>query len=95
VDLDDPAMLGFNRAAERQMGVLYGKQGQLISDLDDWIKRPGPQALLIAGSAAVIALGCFLFSRVLESEARDAAAGPNPNTEAARPEINPKPEARN
>jgi len=70
---DDPAMLGFNRAAERQMGVLYGKQGQLIEDLNDSLKRPGTQAVLIAVAAAVLAAGCFQFSRLLEFEAKVAA----------------------
>lgn len=76
---DDPAMVGFNRAAERQMSLLYGNQGKLIEDLDNWLKRPGSQALLVAAAAAVLALGCYQFSRLLEFEAHEAAArGPGP-----------------
>jgi hypothetical protein len=80
---DDPAMLGFNRAAERQMGVLYGKQGQLIEDLNDSLKRPGTQAVLIAVAAAVLAAGCFQFSRLLEFEAKvyTEAEGKNSKSE--------------
>jgi hypothetical protein len=70
---EDPSMLGFNRAEERQMGVLYGKQGQLIEAVNDSLKQPGTQALLIGVAAAVVALGCFQFSRVLEFEAQEAA----------------------
>ena len=70
---DDPSMLGFNRAADRQMGYLYGKQGQLIEDLTDSLKRPGTQAILIALAAAVVAVGCFYFARMLEHEATEAA----------------------
>lgn len=70
---DDPAMIGFNRAAERQMGVLFGTQGQLMGDLDELLKQPGTQAILVAAASAVIALGCFQFSRVLEFEAKKAA----------------------
>src|SRR5579863_7784869 len=54
----DPSMLGFNRAADRQMAELYGKQGQLMEDLTDSLKQPGTQAVLIGLAAAVIAAGC-------------------------------------
>lgn len=69
---DDPSMLGFNRAADRQMAILYGKQGQLIEDLNQSLKQPGTQALIIVIAAAVVAAVCFRFSRVLEWEANDA-----------------------
>jgi len=70
---DDPAMVGFNRAAERQLGILYGTQGRLVGDLDNWLAQPGTQAMLTAAAAAVAALGCHFFSRVLEFEARETA----------------------
>jgi hypothetical protein len=69
---DDPSMVGFDRAEQRQMAMLYGKQGQLIEDLESSLKQPGTQAFLIAAAAAVIALGCFYFARILEDEARQA-----------------------
>lgn len=61
---DDPAMLGFNRAAHRQMGMFFGKSGYLIDDFLDSLKQPGTQAILIAATALVIATGCFLFARL-------------------------------
>jgi hypothetical protein len=75
---NDPAMLGFNRAAERQMGVLYGKQGQLIEDLTDSLKQPVTQAILILVGAAAVAGGCLCFARVLNYEAMHADADASP-----------------
>jgi hypothetical protein len=75
---DDLAMVGFNRSEDRQMGLLYGKQGRLIEDLTHALKQPGTQAFLIVAAAAVIAAGCFYFARILEDEAKQAqATGPN------------------
>ena len=73
----DPALLGFDRAERQQMGVLYGKQGQLVEDLDDSLRQPGTQAILIILGAALVAGGCFQFSRVLELEARAGESGSN------------------
>jgi len=61
---DDPAMLGFNRAAHRQMGMFFGKSGYLIDDLLDSLKEPDTQAILIGATALVIAIVCFLFARL-------------------------------
>lgn len=66
---DDPEMLGFNRAEQRQMGILYGKQGQLVDDLSNSLKQPATQVVLVAVAAAVVALGCYQYSRMLEWEA--------------------------
>jgi hypothetical protein len=71
---NDPSMLGFNRATDHQMGVLYGKQGQLIEDFDEWIKQPGAQAILTFIAGAVMAGGCFFYGRLLDWEA-DQPAG--------------------
>lgn len=65
---DDPAMLGFNRARERQMAILYGKMGTLIEDGLDDLKRPGTQAALIAGGTVIVAAGCFYFARLSGNE---------------------------
>jgi hypothetical protein len=73
---DEASMTGFNRADARQMGVLYGKQGQLIEDLMHSLKQPGTQALLILAVAGLVAAGCFFFARILEAEAQLAAAPP-------------------
>ena len=66
-------MVGFRRSEERQMGVLYGKQGQLIEAINDSLKQPGTQALLILGVAVVVAAGCMHLARVVEAEAQDRA----------------------
>jgi hypothetical protein len=73
----DPSMVGFRRSEERQMGMLYGKQGQLIEDFNESLKQPGTQALLILGAAVVVAAGCFHFARVVEAEALENADASN------------------
>ena len=73
----DPALLGFNRAEQQQMGVLYGKQGQLVEELDDSLRQPGTQAVLIILGAALVAGVCFQFSRILEIEARAGETASN------------------
>jgi hypothetical protein len=76
-DSDDPTMIGFNQSEERQLGILYGKQGELIEDLTKSLKRPGTQAMLIGVIAAAAAAGSFYFAHILDAEAQDAAnAGP-------------------
>jgi hypothetical protein len=65
---DDPSMLGFDRAETRQMGILYGKQGELIEDWVNDLKQPGTQAIIIAAAAVIIALICFYFARLSEYE---------------------------
>lgn len=71
---NDPSMLGFNRATDRQMGMLYGKQGLLIEDFDEWLKQPGTQAILIIIAGAVLAAGCLFCARILEDEAKRSEA---------------------
>ncbi len=63
---DDPSMQGYNKAQTRQMGLLYGKQGLLIDEWWNDLKQPGTQAALIAVVSALIAAGCFYFSRLLD-----------------------------
>ena len=70
----DPAMARFNRSEDRQLGILYGKQGKLIVDLTHSLKQPGTQAVLIIVAAAGIAAACFYFARILEAEAKEAEA---------------------
>ena len=65
---NDPAMLGFNRAAQRQMGQLYGKSGLLIDQWADDLKQPGTQATLIAVTSVLVAAGCFYFARLGETD---------------------------
>jgi hypothetical protein len=65
---DDPSMAGFDKAQSRQMGILYGKQGELIQDLSDDLKQPGTQAFIIAAASVAVACGCFYFARLLEND---------------------------
>lgn len=66
--MDDPAMLGFNRANQRQMNALFGKSGGLIEDLATDLKQPGTQAFLILTVSIIIAVACFYFASRLVSE---------------------------
>ena len=72
---DDPSMVRDNIAASRQMGILYGKMGLLVEDWSDELKRPGTQAIIIAGAATLVALGCFYFARLLDNDDVDRSTG--------------------
>ena len=65
-------MVGYDKAATRQMGHLYGKMGPMVDDLIDDLKRPGTQATLILTTSALLAFVCFHFQRRLGTD--DAAA---------------------
>jgi hypothetical protein len=65
---DDPSMAGFNRARSHQMGIMYGKSGQMVDDLVDALKNPNVQAGLIAAISVLFALSCFYLG---SSPARD------------------------
>ena len=65
--MDDPAMLRYNNAQSRQMGVLYGKMGLVIEDLIDDLKRPGTQAALITLASILIGSGFFYFAQAPEN----------------------------
>lgn len=65
---DDLSMLGYHQPEERQMQMLYGKQGALIEDLTQALQQPGTQAFLILVAAGIVAAGCFYFARGAESD---------------------------
>lgn len=65
-------MAGYNKPEERQMEILYGKQGELIEDWLNDLKQPGTQAIIIAVAAAIITAGCFYFARLLDDEDKPA-----------------------
>lgn len=67
---EDLSMVGYNNAAERQMEILYGKQGELIEDWSNDLKQPGTQAIIIVVAAALAGGGCFYFARLLDAETR-------------------------
>jgi len=64
----DLSMVGYNRPAERQMEILYGKSGELIEDWSNDLKQPGTQAIIIAVVSAIVASGCFYFARLLDDD---------------------------
>jgi hypothetical protein len=65
---DDLSMTGYNRPEERQMEILYGKQGEMIEDFANDLKQPGTQAILIVVAAALVAGGCFYFARLSDGD---------------------------
>jgi len=65
---DDLSMTGYDKPVERQMGILYGKQGELIEDWSNDLKQPGTQAVIIAVISAIIASGCFYFARLSDDD---------------------------
>jgi hypothetical protein len=69
---DDLSMTGFNKPAERQMGILYGKQGELIEDWSNDLHQPGTQAVIIIVTAALAAGCCFYSARLLDYDAGHA-----------------------
>ena len=60
----DLSMAGYNKPVERQMEILYGKQGELIEDWSNDLKQPGTQAIIIIVATVLIAGGCFYFARL-------------------------------
>jgi hypothetical protein len=61
---DDLSMVGYNKAEERQMGMLYGKQGELIENWSNDLKQPGTQAFIIVATSILVASGCLYFARL-------------------------------
>jgi hypothetical protein len=62
----DLSMTGYDKPEQRQMGILYGKQGELIEDWSNDLKQPGTQSVIIVVVAALVSAGCFYFSRLLD-----------------------------
>ncbi len=61
---DDLSMVGYDKSEQRQMGILYGKQGELIENWTNDLKQPDTQAFIIAAGSMFIASGCFYFARL-------------------------------
>ena len=68
--MDDPAMLGYNRPELRQMRVLYGRQGAMIEELFDTLKRPKTQAAIILVASVLVASGCWYFAKLLDHDGK-------------------------
>ena len=65
---DDLSMVGYDKPENRQMEILYGKQGELIEDWSNDLKQPGTQAIIIIAATALVAGGCFYFARLLDHD---------------------------
>ena len=72
---NNPAMLGYNKAETRQMGLLFGKSGLLIDDWLNGLKQPRVQAFIILAVSAVIAFVCRYFARLLEQDGDNGTRG--------------------
>ena len=66
--MDDPEMIGFDRAEKRQMGLLFGKQGAMIVEFDTALKRPKTQAFIFFVGAVLVAGGCWYFASLLDQD---------------------------
>jgi flagellar basal body-associated protein FliL len=75
---DDASMIGYNKSEERQMGILYGNQGELIENWTNDLKQRGTQAIIIAGISIVAAAGCFYVARL--SDYDDETGGESDET---------------
>ena len=60
---DDPAMNSYLKVETRQMQYMYGKEGVIMEDLKNGIKRPSTQAVLILIFSGIAAAVCFHGSR--------------------------------
>ena len=65
---DELSMVGYDKPEERQMEILYGKQGEFIEDWSNDLKQPGTQAVIIGVAAALVAGGCFYFARLSDHD---------------------------
>jgi hypothetical protein len=64
--LNDPATLVNEKVRDRQAESLFGKESLFLQKWSDDLKQPGTRALIILGTAALIAGGCFYFARLLD-----------------------------
>jgi hypothetical protein len=69
-------MPGYAKMESRQMGILFGGTGVLLSEWLEDLKRPDTQAVIIALVAILIACGCFYVARLLEADELPADEGP-------------------
>jgi hypothetical protein len=52
-------MPGYSQANSRQMGIYYGRAGEIMWGWREDLARPGTQAAIIVAIASFVALGCF------------------------------------
>src|SRR5262245_21612931 len=78
----DLSTLRYERARERELGMMMGQSGLLLSDLQRALDRPYVEALLIAAGAGLFSLYFFRAASVQqeeEAEQRDAERRSSPD----------------
>ena len=55
----DEIAAGYDKARERQMGIMMGTMGVVMVGWIDTLADPGAQAIMIAAGAALVAAVCF------------------------------------
>jgi hypothetical protein len=63
--LDDASMLGYDKAAARQVGTLYGQQGVIVQGWSDDLKKPETQAVIMVAATLLVSGGCFYIASLL------------------------------
>ena len=64
---DDPALLGYDKTQNRQLGNLYGQQGVLAQEWADDLKEPRTQAIIIVAASTLAAGACFYVAGLMDS----------------------------
>ncbi|HEY7792062.1 MAG TPA: hypothetical protein VIC33_16225 [Vicinamibacterales bacterium] len=57
---------GYTKAQQRQMGILYGKGGVVLSNWVEELMDPEVEARIGAIAALLFAFGCFYIAHLLE-----------------------------
>ncbi len=64
---DDSPSVGYYKRTAQEAERLYGKPAVLMDDIQAALGRPGTQLIIITAAAALIAGGCWLAARKLET----------------------------
>jgi len=64
----DQYQQSLTRSESRQMAIMYGTSGSITEDITSALKRPGPQALLIAAVTGIFAAGCLYIGQPLPED---------------------------
>jgi hypothetical protein len=66
----DDLLPGYTRSENRQIGALMGNFGVTMLDLEEQLRQPGAEAILIAIVAAIVAGLCYQAAAVREHNAQ-------------------------
>jgi len=76
---DDPPLLVNEKAQARKAELLFGKQTLLLQQWIHALHQPGTQALIMIGTATLVAGGCFYFARLLDRPPTPQNGAPDPD----------------